>query len=457
MFLSEREIEIKINPDKILTSDNTGRNLIHGLSESVKKFLQAGEVPIRFIVSSSDRFRYRCEIGLMVDQDQHNVESIFKFVPRRLEVPDKFTTVLIVPTGVGAEIGGHAGDATPVASLLASVSDSLITHPNVVNASDIIDLPQNALYVEGSVLTRLLMGTVGLLPVRRNRILVVLDSHEDQVFMNAAINAVNAARVSYGLSGVDILEIDPCFVMDSSFTSSGRATGRVHNLDLLTNELKKRVSYYDAVALSSRIIVPENYHTEYFELGGDMVNPWGGVEALLTHAVSTVYNVPSAHSPMMETQDIANMDPGIVDPRMAAEAISLTFLQCILKGLKSSPRILTDTSSITHRSALTAEDISCVVIPDGCLGLPTLAALSQGIPVIAVRENKTLMSNDLGQLPWMPGQLNIVDSYLEAAGVIGALKAGIDPMSVKRPIESVNVDKIVGELPETVIERMMPF
>ncbi len=73
MFLSEREIEIKINPDKILTSDNTGRNLIHGLSESVKQFLQAGEVPIRFIVSSSDRFRYRCEIGLMVDQDQHNV------------------------------------------------------------------------------------------------------------------------------------------------------------------------------------------------------------------------------------------------------------------------------------------------------------------------------------------------------------------------------------------------
>ena len=77
--------------------------------------------------------------------------------------------------------------------------------------------------------------------------------------------------------------------------------------------------------------------------------------------------------------------------------------------------------------------------------------------MIAVRENKTLMSNDLGQLPWMPGQLNIVDSYLEAAGVIGALKAGIDPTSVKRPIESVNVDKIVGELSETGIERMMPF
>ena len=457
MFLSEREIEIYIKPDEILTSDNSGKDLLNSLSEAVKNLLQPGEVPIRFVVSHSDQSRYRCEIGLMVNHDQQNVESIFKYEPRRLEVPDKFTTVLIVPTGVGAEIGGHAGDATPVASLLASACDSLITHPNVVNASDIIDLPDNALYVEGSVLTRFLMGTVGLLPVRRNRILVVLDSHHDQVFMNAAVNAVNAARVSYGLSGVDILEIDPCYVMDSSFTSSGRATGRVHNLDLLMKELKDRSRYYDAIALSSRIIVPENYHTEYFELGGDMVNPWGGVEALLTHAVSTVHNVPSAHSPMMESQDIANMDPGIVDARMAAEAISLTFLQCILRGLKSSPSILTDPSSIRHRSALTAEDISCMVIPDGCLGLPTFAALAQGIPVIAVKENKTLMSNDLGQLPWAQGQLYVVDNYLEAAGVIAALKAGIDPWSVRRPIDSVNVDKIVGKLPATVIERMMPF
>jgi hypothetical protein len=29
----------------------------------------------------------------------------------------------------------------------------------------------------------------------------------------------------------------------------------------------------------------------------------------------------------------------------------------------------------------TAADVSCLVIPDGCLGLPTLAALEQGIPV----------------------------------------------------------------------------
>ncbi|XP_044488270.1 uncharacterized lipoprotein syc1174_c-like isoform X4 [Mangifera indica] len=43
----------------------------------------------------------------------------------------EYTSVMIVPTGVGAAIGGYAGDALPVARALSSVVDCLITHPNV--------------------------------------------------------------------------------------------------------------------------------------------------------------------------------------------------------------------------------------------------------------------------------------------------------------------------------------
>lgn len=39
--------------------------------------------------------------------------------------------MMIVPTGVGASIGGYAGDALPVARALSSVVDCLISHPNV--------------------------------------------------------------------------------------------------------------------------------------------------------------------------------------------------------------------------------------------------------------------------------------------------------------------------------------
>ena len=45
-----------------------------------------------------------------------------------------------------------------------------------------------------------------------------------------------------------------------------------------------------------------------------------------------------------------------------------------------------------------------------------------GIPVIAVKENKNLMKNDLAKLPWRPGQFITVENYWEAAGVIAAMR-----------------------------------
>ena len=175
-----------------------------------------------------------------------------------------------------------------------------------------------------------------------------------------------------------------------------------------------------AVAISSVISVPREFHQAYFDAAGEMVNPWGGVEAMLTHAISSRFNVPSAHSPMFEAEDISNQDPGVVDPRMAAEAISLTFFQSVLKGLHKSPRIVTDLSQISESGVLSAADVSCLVIPDGCVGLPTLAALEQGIPVVAVRENKNLMKNDLQELLWR----TVVENYWEAVGVLCAIRSG---------------------------------
>ena len=440
--LFERELIIPSSPKH--------RNLVEGLGGAVTAQIEEGDIPIRLAVTTSAENSYHCEMGLLsgleypsksgwesMPESGWNRPSpapLFRFVRRPVENTAGFSAVLLVPTGIGAEIGGHAGDAAPVASLLASVCDTLITHPNVVNASDIIDLPANALYVEGSVITRMLMGTLGLQQARNNRLLVVIGHHEDELFTHAAINSVNAARSSYGLTVSRIIQLGPEFEMDSCYTGSGRAAGRVRGLDCLFEALDEYAGQYDAVAITSQIIVPLGYHADYFNGMGAMVNPWGGVEAMLTHAVSTIYDVPSAHSPMLETREIANEDPGIVDPRMAAEAVSLALLQCILKGLQKSPKIITDANGMMHHSVLTAADISCLVIPDGCIGLPTLAALEQGIPVIAVRENHNLMRNDLAALPWATGQLHLVENYWEAAGVMAAMRAGINPAAVRRPI-----------------------
>ena len=101
---------------------------------------------------------------------------------------------------------------------------------------------------------------------------------------------------------------------------------------------------------------------------------------------------------------------------------------------------MTDESEFDRADVMTAENISCLVIPEGCLGLPTLAALHQGIPVIEVRENRNLMRNDLSALPWRIGQFFSAENYWEATGIVAALKAGIDPDSVRRPIKTMRTD-----------------
>ena len=430
---------------EFVVPNHAGRGgAIFHFAKEVRTRLHSDETPVRFAVSQSDRGECQCEVGVIsgpIEGRASAPASIFEFRRRAVENAETFNAVLLVPTGIGAEIGGHAGDATPVARLLASACDRLITHPNVVNASDINEMSENTLYVEGSVICRMLMGTVGLLPTRANRVLVALDKHDDAGFSYISINSVSAARASYGLRCPEIVVLDPPLGVKALYASSGRASGRVDGMPGLIAALDARRGLFDAVAIASIIEVPNTYHQDYFQSGGDMVNPWGGVEAILTHAVSLLYDIPPAqNSPMLESQEVADEECGIVDPRMAAEAISLGFLQCILKGLQRSPRIVSDREAMRSPGVLTASDVSCLVIPDGCLGLPTLAALEQGIPVIAVRENANLMHNDLESLPWAPGQLITVENYWEAAGVMCALKAGIAPESVRRPLRPTLVN-----------------
>ena len=444
VMLSEIGLDLPPPPDS--------SNLLEWLSQKTREKLPGGVSLVRLVVTSSDATGYRCEVTTFDDGNDSSRlpnNSILEFRHRQVENTGSFNAILLVPTGIGAEIGGHAGDATPVAQLLASVCDTLVTHPNVVNASDINEIPGNGLYVEGSVICRLLMGTAGLQPVRSNRVLVLMNSHTDRLFHTMTVNSVNAARASYGLICPLVIELTPPLVMISEYTSSSRAAGRVEDLEHVLELLDRHRGEYDAVAISSVITVPTSYHGDYFNSGGSMVNPWGGVESMLTHTISSIYDVPSAHSPMMESQEVLDADTGIVDPRMAAEAISTTFLQSILKGLQKSPRIVTDREALRNPGVFTASAVSCLVIPDGCLGLPTLAALEQGIPVIAVRENRNLMRNNLTQLPWQQGQLHIVDNYWEAAGVMSALKAGIAPNSVRRPINPVTVENSQGASAET--------
>lgn len=430
MRVYERHIKIPVGKNK--------EGLLAYLSNTIPKYIEPNEIPVRFVVTGSTGESLDCEIGVLAG-DSHDSSrcpaSLFEF---RIHdrVNDEFNAVVVIPTGIGAETGGHSGDANRVIRLLASICDNLVTHPNAVNAADINEMPENCQYVEGSVLSRLLMGTIGLRRVRANRVLVVADDLRNdanapgnKLFTEATINAVSAARATLGLDCSEIVLMKNTIGMHSKFAKSGRAIGVVEYLERLLIVLDEFSGHYDAVALSTVVAVPNDVSEAYFQ--GGLVNPWGGVEAMLTHAISSIYSLPTAHAPMLESVEKMNVDVGIVDPRMAAEVVSLAAFHSVLKGLHKSPKVIPLSEDIPASDLITASKISCLITPDGCLGLPHLAALEQGIPVIAVKDGQQTMKNRLDELAFQ--ELYFAENYLEAVGIMQALKEGIKPYTINRP------------------------
>ncbi len=320
--------------------------------------------------------------------------------------------VFIIPTGIGCAIGGHAGDATPAAKMIASVCDKLILHPNVVNASDINEMPHNALYVEGSMLDRFLEGSIGLQEVRRNRVLVAVSPPVGA----ETINAINAANATIGTNDM-IIELETKLAM-TGWVEGGIATGCADGVE----ELITQVSGYnfDALAIASPIDVSSEESLKYFR-GEQPVNPWGGIEAIISRKISEALNKPVAHAPI-ESGDTKNnpelfnlLYNEVVDPRKAAEVCSNCYIHCILKGLHRAPRIGQD---------ITWRDIDALITPTGCIGRPHRACFEVGIPVIAVEENTTVYN-------FRDSRITYVENYLEAAGYLSCIKAGVYPSSVR--------------------------
>ncbi len=309
-------------------------------------------------------------------------------------------TVFIVPTGIGASIGGDAGDATPAFKLIASMSGIAITHPNVVNASDINEMPENTWYVEGSILDRFMNGHIKLRRPYSNRILLVTN----KPVRPETVNAMGAARHTIGCD-VELLELDTELRMIASMGPQG-ASGDVYGWRELVNQIEGHD--FDALAIATRITVPKGVALDYLRSGG--INPWGGVEAKASKLIATAINRPVAHAPVETDEVEIKRFNEVVRPTVAAEAISQCYLHCVLKGLHTAPRI--------GPVGVGVNEIDCMVSPLNCYGPPHKACERMGIPIITVKENTTCLNIEPKVHDW-------VDNYFEAAGYIQSLKAGV--------------------------------
>lgn len=336
--------------------------------------------------------------------------------------PHPYTVVLVVPTGIGAAIGGYAGDALPVARAIAQVADRLITHPNVMNGAQLYWPMDNSLYVEGYGLDQFAAGHWGLNPSRQNRVGLVLDQAIEPDLRLRHIQAADATRATLGLYLTDFVVTDQPLGVELRTARSGATWGTIQNPGSLLRAADRLITDAGAEAIAVVARFPDDEGSDALQnyRHGQGVDPLAGAEAVISHLIVRTFQMPCAHAPALSPLP---PDPE-VSPRSAAEELGYTFLPCVLVGLSRAPQFVTSSSGRSHASAIWADHVNAVVIPKtACGGSAILSFSETQALIITVVDNTTTMEVS-------PDQLMIntrtVQSYIEALGILVSHKAGID-------------------------------
>jgi hypothetical protein len=338
-----------------------------------------------------------------------------------------YTVLLIIPTGIGAAIGGYAGDALPVAKVISQVCDRLITHPNVMNGASLYWNIPNAFYVEGYGLDKFAAGEWGLRPVRSNRVGLLLDQGIEPELILRHLQVADAARSTLGLNITNHVITDAPLNVELRTSPSGTSWGTIRNPDSLLRAAEKLIIEEKAEAIAVVTRFPDDMDETAVQnyRQGQGVDPLAGAEAVISHLLVRTFKIPCAHAPALSSSPPA---PNL-SPRAAAEELGYTFLPCVLVGLSNAPQFIINTE--VHNSQSTdiwADQVDALVIPTTACGSSAVLNLSQKqCQIITISENKTLIQVSA---PMLRIQTLQVNSYLEAIGVLVAHKSGINPLSL---------------------------
>jgi Protein of unknown function (DUF3326) len=337
---------------------------------------------------------------------------------------------LIIPTGIGASIGGYAGDALPVAQAIASVCDRLITHPNVLNGAQLYWPIPNAWYVEGYGLDQFAAGRWGLRPVHRNRIGLLLDQGIEPDLRLRHLQTADAARATLGLTLTDAVLTDEPLGVTLNTDSSGATWGTIQNPDSLLRAANQLICGAGATAIAVVARFPENIDSETLTdyRHGKGVDPLAGAEAVISHLVVRTFGVPCAHAPALSPLPL---DPHL-SPRSAAEELGHTFLPCVLVGLSRAPQFVT---GVQQPDDLRRDTVDAVIIPESACGGSAILSWSQtATQIITVTDNQTTLNVT-------PESLGLTvcraQSYGEAIGILVALRAGLNPEALTSRIPPI--------------------
>lgn len=361
-------------------------------------------------------------------------------IPKITASAHNYTTLLIIPTGIGASIGGYAGDALPTARLLSAVSDTLITHPNVLNGALMYWPIPNAHYVEGFALDQFCCGRINLQPLtkRSNKIGLLLDAAMDDTARIRHLQAADAARATLGLQIHKYTVTDLPIGVSYSKSPNGASWGTVLRPHALLEAARRlRDAGCDVIAVVAEFPEEDSEHLAEYR-AGNAVDGIAGAEAVISHLITRDLQIPCAHAPSLAPLSADDS----VHPKAAAEELGYTFLSCVLVGLSRAPKLLpaSESKGLFRPGTLRAEDVDVVVVPAcafGGAGIMQIGAREDTL-VIAVKDNRTVVDVSPGEVGIDEKRVVTVASYAEAAGIIAAHRAGIDLSSLTAQVPSLS-------------------
>jgi hypothetical protein len=412
-------------------------NIEHVIKRS--RFTRFEEIP-RLLEENFNNRMLRWFISRVTDEDVFveitlSEEEKYPF-PRddtRVVHPGKSVVVSIIPTGVGCEIGGYAADAAPATALLASCTDYLVTNPNAVNASNFIHMDKNVWYTEGYMIDQFCKGLLNLYKPYSNKVGLIVESASNRE-LDVIFNVVNTARAVYGVHLEDIVITDEKVGGRCEQNKSGSYVGMLKDPAVLFGACERLIEKgVNAIAVTTNIQdLPTDNYAKHFE--GLHPNPVGGAEAILSHLIGAKYKIPTAHAPLTNIKEMG-LKTNVVDARGAGEFVSASGLACVLMGLANAPQVKTENGRRIE-DVININNLMAVVAPAGALGgIPMLYAQTYNIPVIAVKDNKTILDVNREKL----GLTNVIEvgTYAEAAGILQALRNGISIPSIHRPLPTL--------------------
>jgi hypothetical protein len=238
----------------------------------------------------------------------------------------------------------------------------------------------------------------------------------------------------YGVDVADVVITERPLGVRCVQNAAGGYTGQLDHPELLLEACARLIKNgANAIAVTSNVqnLPPEHYAQHFL---GEHPNPVGGAEAVISHLISNFFHIPAAHAPMINFKQLYLEHP-IVDPRGAGEIVSVSGLACVLIGLQRAPQLV-PRPGCRIADMIGLQQVIAVVAPATCLGgIPVLYARRLRIPVIAVRDNHTIL--DVSQERLNLNGVVEVQSYPEAAGVVLALREGISLESIFRPLAAL--------------------